>query len=101
MKDKEEAKKRSQLLKRIREEHKETVERTQALLKEQKEVRRTLSQVLQEGPKTVPEIAAATGLPTHEVLWHVTAMKKYDLAAEAGMSGEYVLFQLVKESNKA
>ena len=101
MKDKEDAKKRSQLLKQIREEHKETVERTQALLKEQKDIRRQLSQVLQDGPKTIPEIAAATGIPTHEVLWHVTAMKKYDLAAEAGMSGEYVSYQLVKESAKA
>ncbi|MEJ2708271.1 MAG: hypothetical protein P8074_11710 [Anaerolineales bacterium] len=98
MKDKkEEARKRSQLLKRIREEHKETVERTQALLKDQKDIRRQLSKVLQDGPKTIPEIAAAIDLPTHEVLWHVTAMKKYDLAAEAGMSGEYFLYQLVEE----
>jgi predicted transcriptional regulator len=101
MKDKEEAKKRSQLLKQIREEHKETVDRTQVLLKEQKDIRRQLSQALQDGPKTVPEIASATGLPSHEVLWHVTAMKKYDLAAEAGMSGEYVLYQLVKEGAEA
>lgn len=97
MKDKEEARKRSQLLKRIREDHKETVERTQALLKDQKDIRRQLSKVLQDGPKTIPEIAAAIDLPTHEVLWHVTAMKKYDLAAEAGMSGEYFLYQLVEE----
>jgi predicted ArsR family transcriptional regulator len=98
MKDKkEEARKRSQLLKRIREEHKETVERTQALLKDQKDIRRQLTKVLQDGPKTIPEIAAAIDLPTHEVLWHVTAMKKYDLAAEAGMSGEYFLYQLVEE----
>jgi predicted transcriptional regulator len=100
MKDKEEAKKRSQLLKQIREEHKDTVERTQELLKEQKEIRRQLSQVLKDGPKTIPEIATATDLPSHEVLWHVTAMKKYDLAAEAGMSGEYVLYQLVEEDKK-
>jgi predicted transcriptional regulator len=97
MKDKEESRKRSQLLKRIREEHKETVERTQARLRDQKAVRRQLFKVLQDGPKTVPEIAAAIDLPTHEVLWHVTAMKKYDLAAEAGMSGEYFLYQLVEE----
>jgi predicted transcriptional regulator len=101
MKDKDEAKKRSQLLKQIREEHKETVERTQELLKEQKGIRRQLSQILQEGPKTIPELATATDFPSQEVLWHVTAMKKYDLAAEAGMSGEYVLYQLVEEGKKA
>ena len=97
MKDKEEARKRSQLLKRTREEHKETVERTQALLKDQKDIRRQLVKTLQDGPKTIPELAVALNLPTHEVLWHVTAMKKYDLAAEAGMSGEYFLYQLTKE----
>lgn len=97
MKDKEEARKRSQLLKQIREEHKETVERTQALLKDQKDIRRQLSKILQDGPKTIPEIAATIDLPTHEVLWHVTAMKKYDLVAEAGMAGEYFLYQLVEE----
>lgn len=101
MKDKDEAKKRSQLLKQIREAHKETVERTQELLKEQKGIRRRLSQIFQEGPKTIPELATTTDLPSQEVLWHVTAMKKYDLAAEAGMSGEYVLYQLVEEGNKA
>lgn len=100
MKDKVEARKRSQLLKQIREAHKETVDRTQTLLKEQKEVRRRISQTLQEGPKTIPEIANAMEFPTHEVLWHVTAMKKYDLIAEAGMSGEYVLYQLIKEGEK-
>jgi len=98
MKDKkEQARRRSQLLKQIREEHKETVERTQALLKDQKVIRRRIVQTLQDGPKTIPEIAAVIQIPTHQVLWHVTAMKKYDLAAEAGMSGEYFLYQLVEE----
>ena len=74
------------------------MERTQALLREQKEVRRQLCQAMREGPKTVPELSAATGLPTDRVLWHVNAMRKYDLAVEAGMCGEYVLYQRTEEA---
>jgi hypothetical protein len=97
---KEDAKKRTALLKRLREEHKETVARTQALLKEQKAIRRQICQAIRDTPKTVPEVAEATGLPTDQALWHITAMKKYDLAVETGMCGEYYLYQLAEEKKK-
>ena len=97
MNQQEAKKQRIALLKSLREEHKDTVTRTQTLLKEQKAVRRQICQVLREAPKTVPEVAAAAGLPPDQVLWHLTAMKKYDLAIETGMCGEYYLYQLVKE----
>ena len=44
-------------------------------------------------PKTIPELAEQTGIPAHEILWHITAMKKYDLIVETGMCGEYYLYQ--------
>lgn len=91
---------RTQLLKRLREAHQETVARTQALLKAQKEVRRQLCQPMRDGPKTVPELAAATGIPAPEVLWHLTAMKKYDLIEEAGMCGEYYLYRRREEKKR-
>jgi ferredoxin len=70
-------KKRGAVLKQLREQHKSSVERTQTLLKGQQATRRQISAVLRDNPKTVPEMAAETGLPAHEVLWHITAMKKY------------------------
>ena len=97
---KEDAKKRTAMLKRLREAHKDTVQRTQALLKEQKVIRRQICQAMRDAPKTVPEVAEATGLPANEVLWHITAMKKYDLVVETGMCGEYYLYQVAKESSK-
>ncbi len=97
---KEDAKKRAIFLKRLREEHKESVAQAQELLKAQQATRREICQVMRETPKTVPEIAAATGLPTHDVLWHVTAMKKYGLVVETGMCGEYYLYQRVKDGKK-
>ncbi len=92
------AKKRSEVLKQLREQHKDSVERTQALLKEQQAVRRQLCQVLRDGAKTVPEVATATGLPADQVLWHITAMKKYDLVEEAEMCGEYYLYRMSQEA---
>ena len=100
MSNKEDAKKKAQVLKRLREDYKESVTRTQALLKEQKAIRGQICHAMRDGPKTVPEVAEATDLPADRVLWHITAMRKYDLVAEAGMCGEYYTYQLVQESKR-
>lgn len=88
------------LLKELRERHKDSVERTRAQLKEQQAIRRQICQALRDGPKTILEIAKASDMPAHVILWHVTAMKKYDLVEEAGMCEEYYLYQQVKEAKK-
>jgi len=95
--DKEAAQKRTAVLKDLRSEHAETVTRTQALLKEQKKVEKLICQSIREQAKTVPEIAAEVDMPTHEVLWYLTAYKKYDIVVEEGMCGEYVLYKKVLE----
>jgi predicted transcriptional regulator len=100
MNTKEEAKKRAILLKRLREEHQETVTRTQALLKEQKAIRRQICQPMRETPRAVPELAEMTGLPAGQILWHVTAMKKYGLVVENGMCGEYYLYEMAEGKTK-
>jgi len=88
---------RGEMLKRLRAQHAETVERTQALLKEQKRVQKEICQVMRESPKTVPEIAEAVGMPTNEVLWYVASFKKYGLVLENGMCGDYPLYQKAEE----
>ena len=92
------AKQRSQFLKQLREEHRDTVEQVQARLKEQKDIRWKITEALGNEAKTVPEIAAASGLPAEQVLWHIIALKKYNLVIETGQSGEYYLYQPVKEA---
>jgi predicted transcriptional regulator len=67
------------------------------LLKEQKAIDTRICQAIRENPKTVPEVAQAVELPTHTVLWHLTALKKYGRVAEAGMCGDYVLYRRVEE----
>jgi predicted transcriptional regulator len=97
MSQKDEARKRVAALKRLRDEHKHTVSNTQALLKEQKKVQRDVCQTIRDTAKTVPEIAAELNMPKHEVLWYLTAFKKYGLVVEAGMCEDYVLYQRLEE----
>jgi predicted transcriptional regulator len=96
MSTKEEAKKRTETLKRLREEHEQTVERMQVLLREQNSIRKQIRQAMADGPKTVPELTAATQLPGEVVMWHITAMKKYNLIAEIGMSESFYQYQLME-----
>ncbi|MBN1668737.1 MAG: hypothetical protein JW862_16705 [Anaerolineales bacterium] len=98
--DKEAAQKRTAMLADLRKQNREKVEIAQAMLKEQQVVRKAISRVIQGTPKSVPEIAAATELPPPEVLWHITAMKKYGEVVEDGLDDdfEYYLYRLAKEA---
>ena len=89
---------RSEMLKKLRTQHAESVERTQALLKEQKHMQQELCAFFREKPRTVPEAAQATGIPADKVLWFVAAMKKYGVVVEAGMCGDYPLYKKAEEN---
>ena len=89
---------RGEMLKGLREAHAATYERTQALLREQKRVQQAICGAIRENPKTVPEIAAAVNMPTHEVLWYVASFKKYGLLVEKDMCGDYPLYQKAEEN---
>ena len=88
---------RAELLKQLREAHQKSFEQTQALFKDQRQMQNAICQVIREEPKTVPQIAAAINKPTHEVLWFVSALKKYGIVVEMGMCGDYPLYKRVKE----
>ena len=85
---KDEMRLRTALLKRLREDRVSSIDST----------RREICQAMRQGAATVPEIAASSGLPSHQVLWHLTAMKKYDLVIEVGQCGEYYQYELAKEA---
>jgi len=97
MSDKEAGKKRAQVLKELRTKHQETVDQTQALLKEQGKIEREILKLIKDGSMTIPTIASQVELPTNRVLWFITALKKYDLIREDGMDGEYVLYRRNEE----
>jgi hypothetical protein len=60
-------------------------------------VRKQVRGALVAGATTVPALAAATGLPTADVLWHLAAMRKYGDLVESGMDGGYCTYTLVAE----
>ena len=55
---------------------------------------------MREQPRAVPELAELTGIPADQVLWHITALKKYGLVSENGMCGEYYLYQMAEDKEK-
>jgi predicted transcriptional regulator len=91
---------RGELLKQLREAHANTVEKTQVLLREQKQMQQSICQFIRENPKTIPEIAANIKKPAHEVLWFISALKKYGIVVESGMCGDYPLYQRAKEEQE-
>lgn len=97
MSEKSDRKKTAQMLKELKAKHSETVDKAQAHLKEQLGVRKQLKAAMKAGPMTVPEIAQAVEMPSNQVLWHVVAMKKYDLVEEVGQAGDYYQYALAKE----
>jgi predicted Rossmann fold nucleotide-binding protein DprA/Smf involved in DNA uptake len=84
-------------LKALREARKTKIDGAKQRVKENREVRKKLTEILGRGPRTVPEIALETGIPSHHVLWHLTSMRKYGKVAEGEQSGDYFLYVLLKE----
>lgn len=84
---------RADMLKLLREQHAESVARTQTYYKEQRGIQTQICSIIRDTPKTVPEVASALGIPSQDVLWHMTAMKKYGIVVESGMCGDYPLYQ--------
>ncbi len=60
--------------------------------------RQAIRQALAQQPATVPAVAQAIHRPTHEVLWHLTGMRKYGQIQEAGEEEGYVLYTLTPAS---
>jgi hypothetical protein len=87
-------------LKSLRERRGADLEATQAQLKEQIRVNRDLTRLLEAGPKTVPALAEALGMPTDKVFWHLIAMKKYGQIAEGEQDGDYFQYRIIKPQEK-
>jgi hypothetical protein len=51
-------------------------------------VRHRIADLVQDGPKTIPELAEALGCPSREVVFWVMAMWRYGMLEPAGNAGE-------------
>ena len=61
---------------------------TREIIREEMLMKDPILRTLQEGPMTVPEIAAALGHPPREVMFWVMGMRKYGLVAEDEVTDE-------------
>jgi hypothetical protein len=85
-------------LKALREERKALLDRNKERLKKQNQEVNLIKQTLKDGPLTVPDISAASGLAADKTLWYVSALKKYGEIAEGELSGAYFKYTLVPKS---
>jgi len=88
---------RGERLKKLREVHHQSVEKTQVLVREQKQLHQAICKCIRETGKSVPEIAKEIGKPTKQVLWYLMSMKKYGVVAEVGMCGDYPIYKWIQE----
>jgi predicted transcriptional regulator len=63
--------------------------------------RAAIKRALSEGPRTVPELAEATGLPSRTILWVVTAMRKYGAILEDSVDGSYPRYALTTKEPRS
>jgi len=61
---------------------------------QQQRIRKALKASLQSGPRTVPEIAAESGIASETVLWHLMAMRRYGDIIDGPERDGYVLYRL-------
>lgn len=81
-------------LKALRRTRRQWIKNASAAVREQKNALKSIRSRLEAGAATIPEIAAATALPAHEVLWFVAALKKYGEIVEDEKDGAYYRYAL-------
>ncbi len=86
---------KKQAMKDLRARRRDWIEQAMVASKSQKKTIQAIRAVLETEPATVPQIAAAVGMPTDTVLWFVAGMKKYGQIVEAGQDDSYFRYALV------
>ena len=65
--------------------------------KHNNKIKRAIFKVIEDEPRTVPEISLETGIPSHEVLWHVATSLRFSLVEPVEKSDEdYWKYWLIK-----
>ncbi len=87
-------------LKRLKAARKAQIATATGRMKEQRRAVQAIKAHLTGMELTVPEIAAATGLPVSEVLWYVATLKKYGEILEGPKAGSYFRYRLGQAAAK-
>ncbi len=86
---------RKSALQALRSARKASIARATETVKRQRKEIQAILGVLEKSPATVPEVAAAIGLPSEVVLWYVAALKKYGKVAEAEKDEGYFRYRSI------
>jgi hypothetical protein len=81
-------------LKKLKAARQEQIAAATSRMKEQRRAVKAIKEHLVGAELTVPEMAAATGLPASEVLWYVASLKKYGEILEGPKDGSYFRYRL-------
>ena len=81
-------------LKKLKAARKEQIAGATSRMQAQRRAVKAIKASLADSELTVPELAAATGLPVDEVLWYVASMKKYGEILEGPKAGSYYRYKL-------
>lgn len=81
-------------MKRLREIRRDFIRAAAARVKEQNQAIKAIMEQMKDQPRTVPEIAEATGMSSSDVMWYVATLKKYGQVVEADQDGSYYRYQL-------
>ena len=81
-------------LKQLKAARQEQIAAATSRMKELRRAVKAIKEHLAGTELTVPEIAAATGLPAPEVLWYVASLKKYGEILEGPKDGGYFRYRL-------
>lgn len=85
---------RKEALKNLKDARKGQIAAATARMKEQRKAVKAIKEHLTGVELTVPEIAAATGLPASDVLWYVASLKKYGEILEGPKASGYYRYRL-------
>ena len=86
-------------LKQLQAARKEQIAAAAARMREQKKFIKAIKEELGAGGKTVPEIAAATGIAPDAVLWYLATLKKYGQVTEGAKDGSYFRYKLAANND--
>jgi len=93
--------KKQQLTSRIRREKEGGIAKNVTELNRKNiKIRKEIVAALKNGAKTVPDIAKESSFPSHEILWHVMAMKKYGEIAEGNEQNSYMEYSIIERGEK-
>ena len=90
----EEKKVQKEAMKELRKSRKQFIKASAASLKEHNKAIKAIKEQIKDDPKTVPEISQAAGIPSSEVLWYISTMKKFGEVVEGEQDDSYFRYGL-------